>query len=60
MVELSNGCICCSINNDLIDAIVRVLQRDQQIDYLVVESTGIADPLPIVLTFLRPEFRSST
>ncbi|MGB8486493.1 MAG: GTP-binding protein, partial [Xanthobacteraceae bacterium] len=60
MVELSNGCICCSINNDLVDAIFRVLPRDQQIGYLVVESTGIADPLPIVLTFLRPEFRSST
>lgn len=59
MVELSNGCICCSINNDLVDAIFRVLQRDQQIDYLVVESTGVADPLPIVLTFLRPEFRNS-
>jgi G3E family GTPase len=60
MVELSNGCICCSLNNDLVDAIVRVLQRDQQLDYLVVESTGVADPLPIVLTFLRPEFRGST
>ena len=59
MVELSNGCICCSINNDLVDAICRVLQRDQRIDYLVVESTGLADPLPVVLTFLRPEFRDS-
>ncbi len=58
MVELSNGCICCSTNNDLIDAVFRVLQRDQEIDYLVVESTGLADPLPIILTFLRPEFRS--
>jgi G3E family GTPase len=58
MVELNNGCICCSINNDLIDAIFRVLDRGTQIDYLVVESTGLADPLSIVLTFLRPEFRS--
>jgi G3E family GTPase/CheY-like chemotaxis protein len=57
MVELSNGCICCSLNNDLVDAVFRVLQRDKNIDYLVVESTGIADPLPIVLTFLRSEFR---
>jgi len=57
MVELSNGCICCSINNDLVNAIVRVLQRDQKIDYLVVESTGVADPLPIIMTFLRPELR---
>jgi G3E family GTPase len=55
MVELGNGCICCSLNNDLVDAVRRVLQRGQKIDYLVVESTGVADPLPIILTFLRPE-----
>ena len=54
MVELSNGCICCSLNNDLVDAISRVLHRDKT----VVESTGLADPLPIVLTFMRSEFRN--
>lgn len=57
MVELSNGCICCSMNNDLVDAVFRVLSRGEQIDYLVVECTGVADPLPIVLTFLRSEFQ---
>jgi G3E family GTPase len=57
MVELSNGCICCSINNDLVDAVFRVLNFDSKIDYLVVETTGVADPLPVVLTFLRSEFR---
>ena len=57
MVELSNGCICCSINNDLADAVFRVLQRAEKLDYLVVECTGLADPLPIVLTFLHSEFR---
>jgi G3E family GTPase len=56
-VELSNGCICCSLNDDLADAGRRVLARRDKIDYLVVESSGVADPLPIVLTFLRPEFR---
>jgi G3E family GTPase len=59
MVELANGCICCSINGDLVDAIFRVLRREPPIDYLVVETTGLADPLPIVLTFLRPEFRAA-
>jgi G3E family GTPase len=57
MLELSNGCICCSVNNDLVDSIFRVLDRDQKIDHLVVEASGLADPLPIVLTFLRSEFR---
>jgi G3E family GTPase len=58
MVELSNGCICCSLNNDLVDAIRRVLALARKVDYLVVETTGLADPLPIVLTFLRGEFRN--
>src|SRR5262245_36595005 len=53
LVELSNGCICCSINNDLVDAIFRVLNLDRRVDYLAVETTGLADPLPVVLTFLR-------
>jgi G3E family GTPase len=57
MVELSNGCICCSLNNDLVDAIFRVLERREPIDHLIVETTGLADPLPIILTFLRSEFR---
>src|SRR5262249_5414427 len=57
MVELSNGCICCSINNDLVDALFRVLERKPRIDHLVVETTGLPDPLPVVLTFLRSEFR---
>jgi G3E family GTPase len=56
MVELNNGCICCSINNDLVETIFRVLERKHEIDYLVVETTGLADPLPVVLTFLRSEF----
>jgi G3E family GTPase len=59
LVELSNGCICCSINNDLVDAIARVLKRPELVDYLIVETTGVADPLPIVLTFLRSEFRGA-
>jgi G3E family GTPase len=57
MIELNNGCICCSLNNDLADAVARLLQRKVEIDHLVVESTGLADPLPIVLTFMRPELR---
>jgi G3E family GTPase len=57
MVELSNGCICCTINNDLVDALFRLLHRKTQVDYVVLETTGVADPLPIVLTLLRSEFR---
>ena len=60
MVELSNGCICCTINNDLVNAVYKVLERPEKVDYLVVETTGIADPLPIALTFLGTELRDMT
>jgi G3E family GTPase len=60
MVELSNGCICCTINNDLLEAVYKVLERQEKIDYLVVETTGLADPLPVALTFLGTELRDVT
>lgn len=60
MVQLSNGCICCTINDSLVDAIYKVLERPDPIDYLVIETTGVADPLPIVLTFLGTELRNLT
>ena len=60
MVELSNGCICCTINDGLVDAVYRVLERDDRVDYMVIETTGVADPLPIALTFLGTELRELT
>lgn len=60
MVELSNGCICCTINNDLVEAVYKVLERGEKVDYLVVETTGLADPLPVALTFLGTELRDLT
>jgi G3E family GTPase len=57
MVELTNGCICCSLNGDLIDAVFRLIGQDRAPDYLVVETTGVGDPLPLALTFLRSELR---
>ena len=60
MVELSNGCICCSINGELLEAVERVLERPDPLDYIVVETTGLADPLPVAMTFLGSELRDST
>jgi G3E family GTPase len=60
MVELNNGCICCTINEDLVNAVYKVLEREDKIDYLVVETTGLADPLPVALTFLGTELRDMT
>jgi G3E family GTPase len=60
MVELSNGCICCTINDSLVDAVYNVLERNDRIDYLILETTGVADPLPIALTFLGTELKHLT
>jgi len=60
VLELDNGCICCTINDSLVDAVYRVLERKEKVDYLVIETTGVADPLPIILTFLSTELKFLT
>ena len=60
MVELSNGCICCSINDELMEAVERVIERPEPLDNIVVETTGLADPLPVAMTFLGSELRDQT
>ncbi|MGD1921819.1 MAG: CobW family GTP-binding protein [Pleurocapsa sp.] len=60
IVELDNGCICCTINDSLVDAVYRVLEREEKVDYLVIETTGLADPLPIIITFFSTELQFFT
>jgi G3E family GTPase len=60
VMEISNGCICCSNNDDLRGTVRTLLRRADEIDYLVIESTGVGDPLPIMKTFTRPEFLNVT
>ncbi|PWK08963.1 CobW family GTP-binding protein [Tumebacillus permanentifrigoris] len=55
VVELANGCVCCTVREDLLDAITRLLERKSGIEYLVVETTGLADPRPVAQTFLHEE-----
>jgi G3E family GTPase len=50
--ELSNGCLCCTLNNDLIEVLNKLLKQAKKIDHLIVETTGIADPGPIAMSFL--------
>jgi G3E family GTPase len=59
-IELTNGCICCTINDNLAEVVYRLLKRRDRLDYLVVETTGVANPLPIALTFLGTELRNMT
>jgi len=60
MVELSNGCICCTINEGLVKAVERILSRESKVERLIIETTGVADPLPIILTFVGSDFREFT
>jgi G3E family GTPase len=55
LVEMSNGCICCTLRDDLLQE-VRRLAAEERFDYLLIESTGISEPLPVAATF---DFRDS-
>jgi G3E family GTPase len=50
LVEMTNGCICCTLRDDLLQEVSR-LARENRFDYLLIESTGISEPLPVAATF---------
>ena len=50
LVEMSNGCICCTLRGDLLEE-VKKLAEENRFDYLIIESTGISEPLPVAQTF---------
>ncbi|MFE9655587.1 GTP-binding protein [Micromonospora sp. NPDC006431] len=50
LVELTNGCICCTLRDDLLDEVAR-LARQGRFDYLLIESSGISEPMPVAATF---------
>jgi G3E family GTPase len=50
LVEMTNGCICCTLRDDLLKEVARLATQDR-FDYLIIESTGISEPLPVAMTF---------
>jgi G3E family GTPase len=57
VISLANGCICCTIRDDLIAAVLETVHRPEQPEYLILEASGVAEPAGIAATFNNPSFR---
>ncbi|HEY3341086.1 MAG TPA: GTP-binding protein, partial [Anaerolineae bacterium] len=57
-VSLANGCICCTIRGDLLRAVSKSIQQDNPPDYMIVETSGVSDPIAVAQTFLMAEVNS--
>jgi len=55
ILEMNNGCICCSVRTDLIDITSRLLESKNDLDYILIETTGLADPGPVIQSFFVDE-----
>ncbi|MBF2029961.1 MAG: GTP-binding protein [Oscillatoriales cyanobacterium C42_A2020_001] len=55
VVDTDNGCICCTVRGDLIRIIGNLMKRRDKFDHLVIETTGLADPAPVIQTFFMDE-----
>ncbi|ATS18492.1 cobalamin biosynthesis protein CobW [Parathermosynechococcus lividus PCC 6715] len=55
--ELTNGCLCCTVQDEFLPTMQALLQRRQQIDHIVIETSGLALPKPLVMAFRWPEVR---
>lgn len=57
-ITLTNGCVCCEIRDDLVTAIAELVSTAKDLDHIVLEASGVADPAGIVLTFLDARYRA--
>ncbi|WP_372652168.1 GTP-binding protein [Halobacteriovorax sp.] len=59
-VEMSNGCICCSMRGDLVESLSKLLSKSKDFEHIVIEATGMANPGPIIETFFSSEELSAS
>mmetsp|Transcript_1629 Transcript_1629/g.3547 ORF Transcript_1629/g.3547 Transcript_1629/m.3547 type:complete len:388 (-) Transcript_1629:328-1491(-) len=59
VIEVMNGCICCTVRGDLVQALKRLYQKVKSFDAVLIETTGLADPAPVAQTFFVDDFISS-
>ncbi len=57
MISLANGCVCCQVRDDLIEAVDRLLDRVEHIDHVVLEASGVAEPASIYATFVDEKYQ---
>ena len=55
ILELNNGCLCCRVRGDLVKSLTDLLRRQKRFDYVLIETTGLADPGPVAHTFMASE-----
>ena len=61
LIEFNNGCLCCTVRGDLIETIGKLRQRGGELDAIMIETTGLADPAPVASTFfVSEEVRADT
>ncbi|PPR56616.1 MAG: putative metal chaperone YciC, partial [Alphaproteobacteria bacterium MarineAlpha4_Bin2] len=58
IIELANGCLCCTVADDFVPTIEALLTRDPQPDHIIIETSGLALPKPLVKAFSWPEIRT--
>jgi G3E family GTPase len=57
VISLTNGCVCCTIRDDLVETVVETINRPEAPEYILLEASGVADPSGIAMTFVDPDLR---
>ena len=57
MIALANGCVCCQIRDDLVESVAALIDRDEPVEYVILEASGVADPGSIYMTFVDSSYR---
>ncbi len=60
IIELSNGCICCQVRGDIIEVILKIIRTHKDLQYLMIETSGLANPVPVAQTFFLKELQQLT
>ena len=58
IIELTNGCICCTVADDFIPTMTKLLEKDRKVDHIIIETSGLALPQPLVAAFNWPEVKT--